>query len=566
MKQASQKKSGISVSLRYTHSKDSLRSSKYLILIEYLNSVSIKNNSSELDYNIQSLISHRSQHIFQTYYVRSYIIWRAAMRILYIDIDSLRPDHLSCYGYGRVTSPNIDLIASRGGRLTNCFASDVPCLPSRTSLFSGRLGIHHGGVAHNGTRTEPFSEGQERRFRSSWSHTAWMRQLRDLGHRTVTFSGFGERHSAFNWYAGFQEIYDTGHFGKEIADDVTPVVLDWLNRNGKEPNWFLHVNYWDVHVPYRTPSQAGNPFANVPLPDPWLSQEILDLHRSRPGLRSPDNAWWLHDGRRHPDRNPANLHTVDDFHKLLDGYDTSIAYVDTHVGRIMAQLMDLGIEEEVAIIVSSDHGECLGELGAYGGHCFADACTGHVPLVICWPGATGIPAGSSSDALQYNIDVAATVVDLLGGTVPDIWDARSFADSLRGKSPGRRELVVSQLAQSCQRSVVFRHDSSIYFYLRSLHSAYHLLPREMLFNLTCDPHETKDLAGELPELVKEGRTRLDDWRRQMLAGSRHPDPLDTVLSEPPEVTLEKYAGWLKGTSREHWIEKLRKEQSSSMDL
>ena len=62
------------------------------------------------------------------------------MRILFVDIDSLRPDHLSCYGYHRETSPNIDRVAKEGVRFMNCYATDTPCLPSRTALFSGQFG------------------------------------------------------------------------------------------------------------------------------------------------------------------------------------------------------------------------------------------------------------------------------------------------------------------------------------------------------------------------------------------------------------------------------------------
>src|SRR5215212_8620877 len=84
------------------------------------------------------------------------------MRILYIDIDSLRPDHLSCYRYHRATSPNIDRVAAEGVRFENCYASDVPCLPSRTSLACGRFGIHHGAIGQGGGAAEIFSEGAAR--------------------------------------------------------------------------------------------------------------------------------------------------------------------------------------------------------------------------------------------------------------------------------------------------------------------------------------------------------------------------------------------------------------------
>jgi arylsulfatase A-like enzyme len=66
------------------------------------------------------------------------------MRILCLDLDSLRPDHLGCYGYHRDTSPNIDRIAREGTLFEECYCSDAPCLPSRTALMSGRFGIHTG--------------------------------------------------------------------------------------------------------------------------------------------------------------------------------------------------------------------------------------------------------------------------------------------------------------------------------------------------------------------------------------------------------------------------------------
>ncbi|MFN2111024.1 MAG: sulfatase-like hydrolase/transferase, partial [Anaerolineae bacterium] len=84
------------------------------------------------------------------------------MRILYIDIDTLRPDHLGCYGYHRNTSPNLDALAQNGVRFKNCYTSDAPCLPSRTALWSGRFGFHTGVVNHGGTAAQPFVEGPSR--------------------------------------------------------------------------------------------------------------------------------------------------------------------------------------------------------------------------------------------------------------------------------------------------------------------------------------------------------------------------------------------------------------------
>ena len=110
------------------------------------------------------------------------------MRILYIDIDSQRPDHLGCYGYHRDTSPNIDRIAAQGVRFENLYVTDAPCLPSRTALWSGRFGIHNGVINHGGAAAELFPEGAERGFRSTIGMTNWMWSLRHAspGMRTVS--------------------------------------------------------------------------------------------------------------------------------------------------------------------------------------------------------------------------------------------------------------------------------------------------------------------------------------------------------------------------------------------
>jgi len=457
------------------------------------------------------------------------------MRILYIDIDSLRPDHLGCYGYARPTSPNIDRVAGRGICFDNCYASDVPCMPSRTSLFSGQFGIHHGCVSHTGTRADPLSEGVNRKFRSAWGHNNWMRQLRNAGMRTVTFSSFAERHAAWHWYAGFEEIHDTGYFGHEICDHVVPKALEWVRRNAEEDNWFLHVNLWDVHVPYRTPSEFGLRFTETPLPDPWLTEEMLQEHCRQPGMRSASNGRRIrnHSDKR-PDLNPEKLATLKDVKLIHDAYDTAVLYVDQHVGRLIEALDTAGILNDTAIIVSADHGECLGELNAYGGHCFADHNVARVPLIISWPGITDERAGTREAGLHYHLDLAPTVCELLGIHPPDSWDARSFANILKhDQTPFnvREYLVVSQLAQACQRAVRFQHDDSGYLYIRTYHGGSYELPEQMLFNVSLDPHEDRDLATSLPDLVEVADQKLKDWKQAMLRNAILSDPLQTVLDD-----------------------------------
>lgn len=180
------------------------------------------------------------------------------MRILYLDIDTLRPDHLGCYGYCRNTSPNLDRIAAEGVRFENCHTSDAPCLPSRSALMTGTFGIHNGVINHDGFNADFRPEGRGRGFRNRMGSDTLPAFLKmEAGLRTVYVGGFAERHSTFCYYAGFREIYDTGKGGMESAEEVTPTALDWLDRHGAEENWYLHVNYWDPHTPYRAPPRSA---------------------------------------------------------------------------------------------------------------------------------------------------------------------------------------------------------------------------------------------------------------------------------------------------------------------
>ncbi len=172
------------------------------------------------------------------------------MRILYLDLDTLRPDHLGCYGYHRNTSPNIDAIAAQGVRFDGYHCSDAPCLPSRAALMTGRFGIHTGVVGHGGTAADMRLEGASRGFADRLRRESLPAVVRQAGLKPVLISPFAERHSAWWFYAGYTEMHNTGLGGMESAEHVTPTALDWIERNARQDNWFLHVNYWDPHTPY----------------------------------------------------------------------------------------------------------------------------------------------------------------------------------------------------------------------------------------------------------------------------------------------------------------------------
>ena len=479
------------------------------------------------------------------------------MRILYFDIDTLRSDHLGCYGYHRNTSPNLDALAARGIRFDGCYTSDSPCLPSRTALCTGRFGIRNGVVGHGGTGAELFPEGQGRSFFSTLGKTSFAERLFRAGHHTVTFSSFAQRHSAFHWHAGFQEAHSVGKRGLENADEVQAQVMDWLSRHGQREDWFAHVHLWDPHTPYRVPAHYGDPFAEAPLPA-WLSEEVRAAHYEGCGPHSAREAVGFSTDYPYGDypRQPREISSMLEVRRMFDGYDTGVLYADEVIGRILNDLSERGLLEDTAVIVSADHGETLGELNIYCDHHTADEHTAHVPFILCWP---GLEAPRVEAGLCYQIDLAATVLELAGAQVPDNWDGESFASELRAQTfRGRDHLVLSQGAWTCQRAVRFED----YLYLRTYHDGYHLLPEELLFDLSSDPHEQHDLAAARPRIVERARSRLVAWRDSMLEA--HPtgtDPLMTVLSEGGPAhcrgQLPAYLKRLRSTGRALLADALR---------
>jgi arylsulfatase A-like enzyme len=480
------------------------------------------------------------------------------MRVLLIDIDSLSPDHLGCYGYHRNTSPHIDQLAWEGVRFDNYYTSDAPCYPSRTALMTGRFGIHTGLVGHGGSAGDMRPEGRSRQFRDRLgNHESLPGVFRRKHMHSALISPFAERHGAWSFYAGFNEMYNTGQYGMESAQDVTPTVLNWLRNNAAKDDWFLYVNYWDPHTPYRVPAEFGNPFADDPVAS-WMTPELLARHRKKVGPHSAQEIN-MYDNRtfdRYP-RYPGEIRDMNELKKMVDGYDCGIRFADEQVGQIMEALRQQGIYDDVVVIVTADHGENMGQLGIYGEHGTADQATCRIPMIIRWP---GMQSGHVDGGLHYHLDLAPTLAELLGTKPSDIWDGQSYASVMTAGEPsGRPYLVVSQCAHVCQRSVRFDR----WIYVRSYHDGNHLFPKDMLFDLAADPFEQENVADAHPDIVREAVYLLSEWHdAAMMAMDCDVDPLWTVMSEGgpyhAQGYLKQYVQRLEATGREQAIPELQR--------
>ena len=222
----------------------------------------------------------------------------------------------------------------------------------------------------------------------------------------------------------------------------------------------------------------------------------------------------------------GSFHNLQELKKYVDGYDCGIKYMDGHLGSIFQLLKDKGIYEDTAIIITADHGENFGELGIYGEHATADCATCKIPMIIKWPGGR---KNTMDNQLRYSLDLLPTLAEIFNIDKSPRWSGQSFKSSLfKEVQDGRSELVISQCAHVCQRSVVFDN----YLYIRTYHDGYHLFPKEMLFNLKQDPKEQHNIAEEYPEICKDAVYRYLRWHDDMMNSMPYEiDPLWTVMKE-----------------------------------
>ena len=465
------------------------------------------------------------------------------MRVLYLDIDSMRPDHFGCHGYGRNTTPNMDRIAREGSRFRHAYCASSPCVPARASFMSGRYGVHHGALTHwgPGSGFRVPSDGLD-----YWPDMPLLpRHLRQHGYHTVTFSSFADRHQAFWFYGGWTESHTHSlKKGAETADEVTAAVLPWLEANGATDDWFLHVQYWDPHRNYTVDPVWIDRIASDPIPD-WPDEEAIAAHQANYGPFAASELFPQYEGGKSPvPTMPDQIANRADFKHLVDGYDGAIRFMDDQIGRLFQTLADLGVLDDTAIVISADHGEAMGEQGIYGDHVCAGEAVHNIPMIVRWPGAA---RDRLHDGLLYNIDFHPTLCELLGIPIPSGWDGTSFAAAVRGEEwAGRPYLVWDHALYSCQRAV----RTPDWLYIRTYHPGLFPFEDKMLYDMRADPHQTVNLAGEQREVGSEMDGLMQEWLQATVGhpGSE-PDPMPEVIRTGP---------W-KYVKLDEWIERLRSQ-------
>src|SRR5262245_4642570 len=353
--------------------------------------------------------------------------------IVLVTIDTLRLEHLGCYGYPRPTSPRVDALAAGSVLFENVRATMAATFPSHLSVLTGLYPHQHGATSNREGVTDPYSPAPGRA-------TAAI-ALGSVGYRTAGFVGSVVLHGRTGIGAGF-EIFDAPEVGvaSRPARATMDAALAWLASQPAGEPIFLWVHLWDVHEP-----NAPTPeFAALLAPDDGLRElvarrglDMAELRRRFAGDRLIGEHFFAVTERKKerqlpglrtsglPKKGPSGPEFVIDAEtmvRLHARYDACVRQVDHEVGRLIDALTARGSWPSTAFVFTADHGQSLGE-GARLGHVRNTEINIRVPLVIHFP-AGGVAQPSRSGALVSLVDLMPTLVAALRIGGLETWRAQ----------------------------------------------------------------------------------------------------------------------------------------------
>jgi len=398
--------------------------------------------------------------------------------ILLVSLDTVRPDHLSLYGYDRATTPRLERWATEATVFEQVVTTAPWTLPAHLSMLTGLDAFHH-GINH---RTRVPAE---------------MELLAELlaaaGYRTAAVTGGGYLDPGFGLHQGFASYrYYPERAGEAELEHSLRAALAWLRAGPREP-WFLFFHTYEPHYPYHARQPFLDRFAGGSTPpDPadlaYLSTGLDADHGFQLSKR-----WRLRHGSE-PERELTAAERIG----LIDLYDSGLAYTDEQVTRLIEAAEGAG---ETIVAVTSDHGEALGELGL-AGHAYLQDFNALVPLVVKVPRRTTPRRVPSQVRIT---DLAPTLVELAGVDPSLAVDGRSLVPLLDGDEEDDREASI--YASFANRGLALRLGRRAKYTFNN--SAWpSLWGRQALYDLASDPDETRDLVmGEDAVERLAGRAR-----------------------------------------------------------
>jgi arylsulfatase A-like enzyme len=414
--------------------------------------------------------------------------------IVFLGIDSLRRDHMSSYGYHRLTTPHIDRFAQEGTLFENTFSAHIPTTSAYASMLTGLdvfntqvVALRHKG----GLRPEV---------------TTLAEMLKAEGYNTTCVGFTGNPSSrGFDTYLDYAGWGSWNEGRSPKAENLNAVALPELDKLAKKRDpFFLFLRHMDPHAPYLPPAPFERAFYHGNETDP-KNRSMDPVMAFKPFCDF--FASWMPPG-------------ISDKDYVIAQYDGAVAYMDASIEAIFTALEAKGLAEDTIVVVNGDHGETLYEHDCYFDHHGLYECTLTVPLILRYPGH--VPARTRIKGYNQHKDLVPTLLELAEIESEIAFDGKSLMQMVRGKVPSfDSEMYITEC--TWMRKHGWRTPE--WKLIVALEPDFHFKPPVELYNLIADPGETNNLVDAEPQIVATLIERMDNWIAQREAETGLPNPI-----------------------------------------
>lgn len=423
------------------------------------------------------------------------------LNLILLGIDSLRADHMSCYGYDRQTTPHIDKLASQGVLFEKNFSAHIPTTSAYASMLTGKdcfstsvVALRHKGGLPDDVQTLP-------------------EILRDAGYDTscVGFSGNASSRG-FDRYLDYPAWGSWAEGRSPKAEKLNEVAVPELERlAGNDKPFCLFLRHMDPHAPYLPPAPFERMFYSGNELDP-ANKSMQPVMGFKPFCDF--FADWMPPG-------------ITDADYVTAQYDGAIAYMDAAIQRLLTRIDELGLSDNTLVVLNGDHGETLYEHECWFDHHGMYENTLHVPLILRLPGK--LPAGQRVSGYSLHQDLVPTMLQLMGVKPKSKidFDGTSLLPMVRGtKASNYSDFYITEC--TWMRKHGWRTPE--WKLMVALEPDFHFKPEVELYNLVEDPLELKNVAGKEQAVVAMLRARLDSWVARRERETGQPNPMTTNLN------------------------------------
>jgi arylsulfatase A-like enzyme len=420
---------------------------------------------------------------------------------LLITVDTLRADHLGCYGHPTVRTPHMDGLAQRGIRFANARCQSNITIPSHVAILSGRYPHHH--ILDN------------RRHHLDAEVRTLGEILQEAGYRT--FAATSVHILGPDWTEGLDrgfDDFDSVKQARRIGERTAAVFHEWLEAHHQEP-FFAWLHLFDPHAPYLPTRPFHRMYYQGNERDP-----------AGPGLGSMDFPRFMN-------KNVEWLEGITDPAFPATQYAAQVSHADSVVGNVLESLQGFGLDQRTMVALTADHGESLGEHGLHFDHFGLHDEVARVPLIFALPpiwmrrGGHALSQRSTFRPSTWNaeklyrdrevtadvmtVDIVPTVLDLAGLPAPENLDGRSLVPVLQREQRSVHEFTAAEHTNLAQLMVV--RDG--WKYLRTAQtmeytSSFSLKQgEELLFHLDEDPGELRPQDGQGGQRLAQLRGHAD---------------------------------------------------------